>query len=88
MELLIAAVFCEVLTISPPQNLLHFAGDRGELGFDGRIRKLVEHMLSDLDAITSPDAMASATGLSRAQFCHDRLDLCLIHRPPPARLLR
>lgn len=68
MELLIAAVFCEVLTISPPQNLLHFAGERGELGFDARIRKLVEHMLSDLDASTSPDAMASATGLSRAQF--------------------
>lgn len=68
MEALIAAVFCEVLTISPPRNLLHFAGEHGELDFDARIRRLVEHMLSAGDASTSPEAMASAAGLSRPQF--------------------
>ena len=68
MEALIAAVFCEVLTISPPRNLLHFGGDYGELDFDARIRRLVKHILSAGDASTSPEAMASAAGLSRPQF--------------------
>ncbi len=68
MESLIAAVFCEVLTIAPPRNLLHLAGEHGELGFDVRIRKLVEHLLSDIDSGTSPGAMASEAGLSRPQF--------------------
>jgi len=68
MESLIAAVFCEVLTIAPPRNLLHLAGEHGELGFDIRIRKLVKHLLSDIDSGTSPDAMASEAGLSRPQF--------------------
>lgn len=68
MEALIAAVFCENLTISPPRNLLHLAGEHGELDFDARIRKLVEHMLGDRGASTTPEEMASAAGLSRPQF--------------------
>ncbi len=68
MEELIAAVFCEILTISPPRNLLHLAGGHGELDFDARIRKLVEQMLSDGDASATPEEMALTAGLSRAQF--------------------
>lgn len=65
MEALIAAVFCEILTISPPRSLLHLAGEHGELDFDGRIRKLVEHMLGERVAGTTPHEMAAAAGVSR-----------------------
>lgn len=68
MEALIASVFCEILTISPPRNLLHLAGAHGELDFDGRIRKLVEHMLGQRVTGTTPEAMAAAAGVSRPQF--------------------
>ena len=68
MEALIAAVFCETLTISPQRSLLHLACARGELDFDARIRKLVERMLGDRVATATPEEMASAAGLSRPQF--------------------
>jgi AraC family transcriptional regulator len=68
MEALIAAVFCEILTISPPRNLLHLAGQHGEMDFDARIRKLIEQMLSDRIASATSDEMALAAGLSRPQF--------------------
>lgn len=68
MEALIASVFAEILTISPPRTLAHLAGERGELEFDARIRRLVEQMLSDADATTAPEEMALTAGLSRAQF--------------------
>lgn len=68
METLIASVFAEILTVSPPRTLAHLAGERGELDFDSRIRRLVEQMLSGADATTSPEEMALAAGLSRAQF--------------------
>lgn len=68
IEALIAAVFCEILTISPPRDLLRLAGEHGELDFDARIRKLVERMLSEGDAKPTPEEMALAAGLSRPQF--------------------
>ncbi|VTU29526.1 Transcriptional activator NphR [Variovorax sp. RA8] len=68
MESLIASIFSEILTLSPPRTVLQLAGTRGELEYDARIRKIVERMLGDYDLLSSPEDMASSAGLSRAQF--------------------
>ena len=68
MENLIASIFAEILTLAPPRDLLHFAGERGELDYDARIRRIVERMLSCEEPTATPEDMAVESGLSRAQF--------------------
>lgn len=68
MENLIASIFSEILTLSPPRNLLQLASERVERDYDARIRKIVERMLGEGDLLCSPEDMACWSGLSRAQF--------------------
>lgn len=68
MERLIASIFAETLTLSPPRHRLLLAGEHTALHHDGRIRRIVEQMLCTGDTGMRPDDMARAAGLSRAQF--------------------
>lgn len=68
MENLIATIFSEILTLSPPRNLLQLASERLERDYDARIRKIVGRMLEEGDLLCGPEDMACWSGLSRAQF--------------------
>ncbi|VTY35266.1 HTH-type transcriptional activator Btr [Xylophilus ampelinus] len=68
MESLIASIFSEIVSLSPPRTLLQFASERVERDYDARIRKTIERMLGNGDLLCGPEDMASSAGLSRAQF--------------------
>lgn len=68
MECLIASIFSEIVSLSPPRTLLQFASERVERDYDARIRKTIERMLGNGDLLCGPEDMASSAGLSRAQF--------------------
>lgn len=68
MENLIASIFSEILTLSPPRTLPQLASERVERDYDARIRKIVERMLGDGDVLSRPEDLAASAGLSRAQF--------------------
>jgi len=65
---LMAEIFLEVINIVTPRTLLLHGGMYGELGFDSRIRIVVEHILHSNDEPATLDELASSIGLSRAQF--------------------
>ena len=68
LENLIAAIFAEIVTMSPPRNDIALGKSRGELDYDARIRRIVDRVLSGDDPTARIEDMAASTGLSRAQF--------------------
>jgi AraC-like DNA-binding protein len=68
IEELIAAVFAEVKILTLPLSRLYPAGAHGELGYDARIRHVVESMLEGGSAPVGLEEVALSVGLSRAHF--------------------
>ena len=68
VEALIADVFTEAVTLTAPLSRLRWSGAHGELGYDARIRQVVEGAMAGSNAPLCLDELAQSAGLSRAQF--------------------
>lgn len=68
IEELIAAVFAEVMILTSPLSRLYPAGAHRELGYDARIRHVVQSMLTGGRSPVVMEELARSVGLSRAHF--------------------
>lgn len=68
IEDLIAAVFAEIMILTAPLSHLSPVGAHRELGYDARIRQVVQSMLAGAGSPVVMEELARSVGLSRAHF--------------------